>query len=150
MAQMIKNMPVMQQTQVWSQDQKDPLEKGMATHPSILAWRIPWREEPGGLQSLRSQRVTHNWMTNTGLFIYYQQNKAKHLNTEWDAQNALKCFHVHLFFYLLPAFISRKVWNITHLNQPFERETTKGIRYLFRKPWIQFRLLPKQNFFPGS
>ena len=39
---------------------EDPLEKGMATHPNILAWRIPWTEEPGGLQSMRSQRVGHN------------------------------------------------------------------------------------------
>ena len=45
----------MQETQVWSLGQKDPLEKGMATHSSILAWRIPWPEEPGGLQSMGSQ-----------------------------------------------------------------------------------------------
>ena len=50
MAQMVKNMPVMQETQVQSLGQEDPLEKGMATHSSILAWRIPWTEEPGGLQ----------------------------------------------------------------------------------------------------
>ena len=50
----------MQDTQVQSLDQEDPLEKGMATHSSILAWRIPWTEEPGGLQSMRSQRVGHD------------------------------------------------------------------------------------------
>ena len=49
MAQMIKNLPAMQETQVQSQDQEDPLEKGMATHSSILAWEIPWTEESGGL-----------------------------------------------------------------------------------------------------
>ena len=53
-AQMVKNLPVMQETQVRSLDQEKPLEKGMATHSSILAWRIPWTEEPGGLQSMRS------------------------------------------------------------------------------------------------
>ena len=48
-AQTVKNPPVMQETWVQSLDQEDPLEKGMATHSSILAWRIPWAEEPGGL-----------------------------------------------------------------------------------------------------
>ena len=54
-AQSIKCLPAMQETQVRSLDWKDPLEKRMATHFSILAWRIPWTEEPGGLQSVRSQ-----------------------------------------------------------------------------------------------
>ena len=54
----------MQETQVRSLGQKDPLEKGMATNSSIFAWRIPWTEEPGGLQSMGSQRVGHDWVTN--------------------------------------------------------------------------------------
>ena len=49
--QMVKNLPVMRVTQVQSLGQEDPLEKGIATHSSILAWRFPWTEEPGGLQS---------------------------------------------------------------------------------------------------
>ena len=57
MAQSIKNLPAMQETQVQSLGRKDPLEKEMATHFSILAWRISWTEEAGGLQSMRSQRV---------------------------------------------------------------------------------------------
>ena len=52
MAQTVKNLSAMQKTQVWSPGQEDPLEKEMATHSSILAWRIPWTEEPGGLQSV--------------------------------------------------------------------------------------------------
>ena len=59
-AQMIKNLPVVQDTQVQSLGWEDPLEKGMAIHSSILAWRIPWSEEPGGLQSMGSQRVGHD------------------------------------------------------------------------------------------
>ena len=55
----------MQETWVWSLGWEDPLEKGMATHSSILAWRIPWAEEPGGLQCMESQRVGHDWATNT-------------------------------------------------------------------------------------
>ena len=57
MAQMVKNLPAMQETQVPSLGWGDSLEKGMATHSSILAWRIPWTGEPGGLQSMGSQRV---------------------------------------------------------------------------------------------
>ena len=57
---MVKNLPAIQETQVQSLGQKDPLEKGMATHSSIVAWRIPWTEEPDGLQSVGSQRVGHN------------------------------------------------------------------------------------------
>ena len=53
-AETIKNLPAMQETQVPSLGGEDPLEKGMATHSSILAWTIPWTEEPGGLQSMRS------------------------------------------------------------------------------------------------
>ena len=56
-AQMIRNSPAVQETWVQSLGWKDPLEKGMATHSNILAWRIPWTEEPGGLQSMGSQRV---------------------------------------------------------------------------------------------
>jgi len=59
-AQMIKNLPAMQETWVRSLGWEDLLEKGMATHSSILAWRIPWTEEPDRLQSTGSQRVGHN------------------------------------------------------------------------------------------
>ena len=61
---MVKNLPVMQETQVQSLGQEDPLEKGITNHSSILAWRIPWTEEPGGLQFMGSQRVKHNLATN--------------------------------------------------------------------------------------
>ena len=57
---MVKNLPAMHETRVQSLGWKDPLKKGMATGSSILAWRIPWAEEPGGLQSMGLQRVEHN------------------------------------------------------------------------------------------
>ena len=60
MAQAIKNLPAMWETLVGSLGQEDPLEKGIATHSSILAWRIPWTEQPDGLQSMVSQRVGHD------------------------------------------------------------------------------------------
>ena len=59
-AQMVKHLPVIQKTQVQSLGWEDPLEKEMATHSSILVWRIPWTEEPGGLPSRGSQRVGHD------------------------------------------------------------------------------------------
>ena len=62
-AQRLKRLPGMQETWVRSLGWKDPLEKEMTTHSSTLAWRIPWREEPGGLQSMGSQRVGHDWTT---------------------------------------------------------------------------------------
>ena len=71
---MLRNLPALQETQLWSLGCKDPLEKGMTSQSSILAWRIPWTEEPGGLQSMRSQRVRHDWATDTftslSLFSY--------------------------------------------------------------------------------
>ena len=60
MAQTVKNLPAMWETWVRSLGWEDPLEEGMVTHSSILAWRIPWTEEPGRLQSMGSQRVGHD------------------------------------------------------------------------------------------
>ena len=64
---MIKNLPAVREMQVQSLGQEDPLEEEMATLSSILAWRIPWTEEPGGLQSMESQRVRHDRATYTCL-----------------------------------------------------------------------------------
>ena len=61
------DLPAMWETQFQSLGQEDPLEKEMATHSSILAWRIPWIEEPGRLQSMGSQRIRHNWATSLSL-----------------------------------------------------------------------------------
>ena len=69
-AQRLKYLPAMQETWVWSLIWEDPLEKEMATHSSILAWRIPWTEEPGGLQSTGSRRVGHDWATSLSLFTF--------------------------------------------------------------------------------
>ena len=59
-AQMVKNLPALWEMRVQSLGQEDPLQKGMATHSSILAWRISWMEEPGGLQSMGLQRSEHS------------------------------------------------------------------------------------------
>ena len=70
-AQTVKNLAVMQETWFWSLGWEDPLEKGMATHSSSLAWKIPWAEEPGRLQSMGSQRVEYDWTTNIFTFLAF-------------------------------------------------------------------------------
>ena len=67
---MVNNLPAMQETRVRSLGRENPLEEEMATHSSILAWRIPWTEEPDGLQPMGSQRVWHDWRTNTVNFYF--------------------------------------------------------------------------------
>ena len=72
-AQMVKCLSTMRETRVWALGWEDPLEKEMAIHSSTIAWKIPWTEEPGRLQSMRSQRVRHDWATSFSLslsFIY--------------------------------------------------------------------------------
>ena len=68
-AQMVKCLPAMRETQVQSLGREDPLEKEMATHSSTLAWKIPWMEEPGRLQSTGSQRIGHHWETSLSLSV---------------------------------------------------------------------------------
>ena len=72
-AQVVKKLPSMQETCVWSLGREEPLEKRMATHSSILAWRIPWTGEPSGLQSIRSQRVRQDWVSN--IFTFFPWDK---------------------------------------------------------------------------
>ena len=76
-AQLVKNLPAVQETRVQSPGQEDPLEKGMVTHSSILAWRIRYTEDPGGLKSMGSQRIGRDWVTNapllTGLHFIFKQ-----------------------------------------------------------------------------
>jgi len=68
-AQMVKKLPAMQETWIQFLGQDNLLEKGMATYSSILAWRIPWAEEPDGLQSIMSQRVGYDWETDNINFV---------------------------------------------------------------------------------
>ena len=78
-AQLVRNLPAVQETQVWSLGREDPLEKGVATHSGTLAWRIPSTEEPGRLQSLGSQRVGHNCATN----FHFQFSSVQSLSRVW-------------------------------------------------------------------
>jgi len=80
-AQRLKRLPAMRETWILSLGQEDLLEKEMATHSSILAWRIPWTEEPGGLQSTGSQRVGHDWaisLTHSVYMCQFQSPNSSH------------------------------------------------------------------------
>ena len=82
--QMVKHLPTMRETQVQSLGWIDPLEKEIATHSSILAWKIPWMEEPGRLQSMGSQRVGHDWATSLSLYVSWMTSNG--ISTERDTK----------------------------------------------------------------
>ena len=88
-AQTAKNLCAMKETWVCSLGQDYPLEKGMAPHSSVLAWRIPWTEEPGRLQSLESQRVRHDWVANTTAIHWERISTTELINTSI-------ILHIHL------------------------------------------------------
>ena len=100
MAQMLKNLPAMQKTRVLFLGQKDTLEEGMATHSSILAWRIPWTEEPGGVQFMESQRAGHGWVTNTFIFITDLQYCVNFCSTAKLVIHMCVCIHTHTHTYI--------------------------------------------------
>ena len=96
-AQMVKSLPAVQETRVWSLCQEDHLEKGMAIHSSILAWRIPWTEETGGLPSMGLQRVRHDWANNTRVYIIHTHTHAN-THTRTCAHTLLNSEFFFLFF----------------------------------------------------
>ena len=96
-AQRLKRLPAMRETWVLSLGREDPLEKETATQPSILAWRIPWMEEPGGLQSTGSQRVGHNWATSRRLDAHNELNNQGAHQTDWFS-------YLNLFLFVMPHF----------------------------------------------
>ena len=122
---------------VWSLGQEDLLEKGMATHSSILAWRIPWTEEPDGLQSTGSQRVRHNWATNTFTLWKIVRHACK------EAQPMVifkkKCFSIPLvkimliFLALCNNFIIDFIWKILIENCGLVYQLSAGCSWALRK-----------------
>ena len=83
-AQWVKHLPIMRETRVWSLGWEDPLEKEMATHSSTLAWKIPWTEKPGRLQSMGLQRVGHDWATFLSFLSFHDLKwKWKFLSRVW-------------------------------------------------------------------
>ena len=101
--QTVKRLPARRETWVRSLGQEDPLEKEMATHSSILAWRIPWMEEPGALQSTGSQRVRHDWATS----LTHSLTRNKVTVSRIHGSPLQNLFNVHLYlFYLVDTFMT--------------------------------------------
>ena len=91
-AQMVKHLPAMWETQVWSLGWEDPLEKEMAIHSSTLAWKIPWMEEPGRLQPMWSQRVRHDWLTPLLLSVMLKRFKKIRYNFQKQEEECNRQF----------------------------------------------------------
>ena len=98
LAQRLKRLPPMQETQVQSLGREDPLEKEMAIHSSILAWKIPWTEKPSRLQSTGSQRVGHNWATSPHLTLSFA-------NKTYDFPSSFFPFLFSLFLFSPMVFL---------------------------------------------
>ena len=137
-AQRLKRLPAMQDTWVRSLVREDPLEKEMAIHSNILAWRIPWTEEPGGLQSTRSQRVEYEWTTSLSHFLYMLFNCGimdKTLRVLWTAgtsnQSTLKEISPEyslegLMLKLKLQYLGHLMWRATHWKRPWCWERLKS------------------------
>ena len=122
---MVKNPPAVWETWVWSLGYTDTLEKGTATHSSILTWRIPHTEEPGRLQSMGLQKVRHDWMTFTLQAVQNRFQARFTLGSSWSTCELIfsdKCFfHVYLFIFY---------WSIVDLQCCFSfRCTSKYFIY---------------------
>ena len=121
-AQRLKGLPAMQETWVRSLGQEDLLEKEMATHSSILAWRIPWTEEPGGLQSMGSQRVRHNFTFTFCVIIKGGQcwsrtswSEHRHKAGVLPLESLLFCFS-HTLMYVDQIMVCRSNWLLPYLR----------------------------------
>ena len=93
-AQMVKNLSAMWEAWVWSLGGEEPPEEGTATHSSILTWRIPWTEEPGGLQPMGLQRVGHNWVGNSLLWYWITKHMQKRETYTWKSSSTSRRNHI--------------------------------------------------------
>ena len=130
-AQTVKRLPTIRETRVRSLGRKDPLEKEMATHFSILARKVSWTEDPGRLQSMGSQRVGHDWATSLHFTSCYH-GVTVHLfptlylvSTQRQIRTWVTCFFVYLFF-----FWPHSTWNLSSLT-----------RHQTWVPWIESQSL---------
>ena len=133
-ASLVKNLPAMQKTWVQSLGWEDPLEKGMATHSSILAWRIPWAEKPGGLWSMGSQRVRQDWgLTLSQMWnATYLQTCGHLLTLQYDCGNCLYSKLRKDHFQNVPSSLSKQPaavtlsWLLSYINKPALHTWTLG------------------------
>ena len=128
-AQLVKNLPAVQETQVSSLGWEDPLEKAMATHSSILAWKIPWIEEPGGLQPMGLQRVGHDSATNTYLLWVITAISIILILSSYDNM----CFHWFRPYFLLLTTKLHFVIFFIQIRLTFRKVHRKVLMYLAKK-----------------
>ena len=148
MAQRLKRLPAMWETQVWSLGWEDPLEKEMAIHSSIFAWKIPWRKEPGSLQSTGSQRVGHDWATSLSLssmFQFFNINGhfQENIKTYWTEQSTIKIYH--------SVFCISSVQSLNHvwlLATPWTAARQASL--LITNSWRLFRLMSIASVMPAN
>ena len=116
----------MRETQVRSLGREDPLEKVMATHSRILTWRMPWKEEPGGLQSMGSKRAGHDWATNTFTLSDSFINKLEN-NKWWEVWTPVHCWWGHEVVQLLCS----RIWQFlkkSNIASPWSGNFTSEIK----------------------
>ena len=139
-AQMVKNLPTVQETWVRSLGWEDPLKKGMETHSSILACRIPWTEEPSRLQPMGSQRVGHDWVTNTHTHRTFRRLKPEtgkmitvksNLFYSLDNQKNLEIY----FNLILMTGRDKRQWWKRVMNNEEEEESE---RERWQRTWLSF------------
>ena len=140
---MVKSLTVRQKTWVQSLGQEDPLEKEMATHSSVLPWRIPWTEEPGGLQSMGSQRVRHDRATSLSLSL---PKRNKTTQPEKDAFYLISHLQISPLYSLLPnsiVFTSISLNNVFTLLLPdFSFKSLLKFPMLADEVYLSFTLPP--------
>ena len=128
-AQTVKNLPAVRETWVQSLGWEDPLEKEVSTHCSILSRKIPWTEEPGRLQSMESQSIRHNWMTNTfsaKLAWFLGEGPVQVLENCYNEQIIFKMNKLSFFLFFLPiipsvlpslSYSCPIFWSATHIYE---------------------------------
>ena len=151
-AQTIKRLPTMRETRLQSLGREDLLEKEMAIPFSILAWKIPWMEEPGRVQSMGSQRVGHDWMTSLSFFLFFMHSVPEHkkivmsLTKKTSMLDKLHCSMNHSAVGHIQCYWMNSVLNKVSLNRNTEQSDVliSGIK------WTESRQEPNPPFFIGA
>ena len=139
-AQMVRSVPAVQETWVWSLGQEDPLEKEMATHCNILAWKIPWTEEPGRLQSTGSRRVRRDWAQHStryrsSLLFICKLNLESHFYTVFPVFRISLPLGLSLFLILLYFMFD---WNSVSLPGSWFSVLPSWLKYKSKKGNVGF------------
>ena len=141
-AQMVKCLPTMQETQVQSLGLEDPLEKEMTIHSSILAWKIPWTEEPGRLQSMDSQRVRYDWATSLSFFLLLKGKAMTNIDSLLKSRGITLPTKVHLVKGMVLSSSHVWMWELDYKESWSQRTDSFELwcwRRLWRVPWTARR-----------